>query len=338
MEDFNSLLEKSNEVFLENFKPVVWFGRCIFISWYCDIATCKFCFRATQKDRIKHAEHAKRSIASILVEALLAKHLGWRVEFLTGGYGIYPLNELVEISRLVSEAYGDKVWLNIGAIKKDDMDAFRPYVKGVVGSIEAVNPELHNKICPDKPVKPYEDMLSYAKGLKKSITIVIGLGEEKQDFELLARFIDKHRLDRITLYALKPVKGTPYAHGPNSRDYAWWIAQTRLRFPRLEIIAGTTYKRVLEEDDCDTKDEVQLILRAGANAVTKFPATKKFNSEAARKIEAEVEKAGRSFSSTLTKMPCIDWDSEVDKLNISNDVKGRLKPLLKSYLKNMGSA
>ncbi|MDP2906630.1 MAG: radical SAM protein [Nanoarchaeota archaeon] len=336
MEDFDSLLEKSDKVFLENFKPEVWFGRCIFISWYCDVGTCKFCFRATQKDRIKHASHARRSIPSILTEALLAKKLGWKVEFLTGGYRILPLPELVKIAELVSKVYGEKVWLNLGALKKEELDAFRPYIKGIVSSIETINPELHDMICPNKPIHPYEEMFSYADGLKKSITIVIGLGEKNEDFELLAKFIEKHKLDRITFYALKPVKGTPYTHGPDSRDYVWWIAQTRIRFPKLQIIAGTTYKRVMCEDDCDTKDDVQLILKAGANAVTKFPATKKFGSEAAKKIETEVKKAGRTFISTLTKMPDIDWDTEVDNLNIDKSIKEKLRPVLKDYLKNMG--
>lgn len=336
MEDFNQLLEKSNKVFLDNFKPEAWFGRCIFISWYCDVGTCKFCFRATQKDRIKHASHARRSIASILTEALLAKKLGWEVEFLTGGYRILPLPELVKIAKLVSEVYGEKVWLNLGALKKEEIDAFRPYIKGVVSSIETINPELHDSICPNKPIQPYEEMFSYADGLKKSMTIVIGLGEERKDFELLAKFIEKHKLDRITFYALKPVKGTPYTHGPDSKDYAWWIANTRIRFPKLHIIAGTTYKRVMMEDDCDTNDDVQLILRAGANAVTKFPATKKFGSDAAKKIEDEVKKAGRKFISTLTRMPDVDWDAEIDSLSIEDDIKDKLRPVFKDYLRNMG--
>ena len=102
----------------------VWFGRCIFLSWYCDVGTCKFCYRATQKDRIKHASHAKRSIGSVLVEALLAKNLGWRIEFLTGGYKIFPMDELVEIARLVSSIYGEKIWLNLGALSKEDLDRF----------------------------------------------------------------------------------------------------------------------------------------------------------------------------------------------------------------------
>ncbi|MBM3199323.1 radical SAM protein [Candidatus Woesearchaeota archaeon] len=335
MEDFNQLLEESNKTFLENFKPEVWFGKCIFISWYCDVGTCQFCFRSTQKSRIGFAQRARRSVASILSEALIAKNMGWRVEFLTGGYRIYPLQDLVNIAKLVSQVYGEKVWLNLGALKEEELESFKPYIKGIVSSIETINPELHDKICPNKPIKPYEEMFSYSKDLRKSITIVIGLGEKKEDFELLAEFIEKHKLDRITFYALKPVKGTPYTHGPDSKYYAWWIAKTRVRFPKLQIIAGTTYKRIMCEDDCDTKDEIKLLMLAGANAVTKFPATKKFGSIAAKKIEEGIEKSGRKFTSTLTKMPEVDWDAEVDNLIIGEDVKEKLRPVLKDYLKNM---
>lgn len=326
--EFNELLEKANQVYLQNFKPIAWFGRCIFLSWYCDVGDCKFCFRSTQKSRIKNASHAKRSLSSILVEAVLCKNLGWNIEFLTGGYRIFPFNELVNIAELVSKAYGKKIWLNIGALNKEQLDAFKPFVKGVVASIETINPELHNQVCPSKPIEPYVDMLNNAKGFKKSIAIVIGLGEKQEDIGLLHEFIRKHKLDRITFYALKPIKGTPYTEGPETSYYVSWIAKTRIAFPKLEIIAGTTARRV---------DEISLLLKAGANAITKFPATKLFGSEKARLFEEQVNIAGREFKSTLTKLPDIDWEGEIDKLKISNDLKGTIKTTLKQYLDSMGS-
>ena len=109
------LIDKATKTYNENFKPVAWYGRCIFLSWYCDVGTCKFCFRSTIKHKIRHAKTAKRTIGSILVEALLAKNLGWRIEFLTGGYRIFPIEELVKITEMVSKVYGEKVWLNLGA-------------------------------------------------------------------------------------------------------------------------------------------------------------------------------------------------------------------------------
>ncbi len=328
MTDVNKLLEEATSVYKKNFEPIAWFGRCIFLSWYCDVGTCKFCFRSTQKARILHAKKARRSIGSILCEALLAKKLGWRIEFLTGGYRIFPSDELVKIAELVSKVYDEKIWLNLGALKKEELYSFKPYVKGVVASLETIDPKLHGKICPDKAIQPYEDMLKIAQdlGYKRSVAIVIGLGEKKEHIEPLFNFIKKHKLDRITFYALKPIKGTPYTKSPDSDYYAWWIAKTRIEFPELEIIAGITPKRV---------DDVELLLRAGANAITKFPATKVFGSDKAKRFEYLVDKAKREFKSTLTTFPSLDWKKEIDALNISNEYKKEMNEKIKYYIRRM---
>lgn len=324
--NFKQLLQNASETYSKNFKPIAWFGRCIFLSWYCDVGTCNFCYRSTIKNKIQNAKIARRSISSILIEALLAKNLGWRIEFLTGGYKIYPFNELVEIARLVSEAYGRKIWLNLGALKAQELEAFKPYVEGIAASIETIDEELHNKICPNKPIEPYAEMLKNAKGFKKTITIVIGLGEKESDIEKLHDFIKQHNLDRITFYALKPVRGTPYTKGPETEYYVSWIAKTRIAFPELEIIAGVTPRRV---------DEIDLLLKAGANAITKFPATKLFNSERARLFEQKVKDAGREFLSTLTKLPDIDWNAEINNLKIEDNLKSEIREKLSQYLKRM---
>lgn len=326
MQELKQLTEQANKLTLNNFGNKVWYGRCIFLSWYCDVGTCKFCYRSTQKARIKHAKHAKRSIGSILVEALLAKKLGWRIEFLTGGYKIYPMEELVRIAELVGKVYGEKIWLNLGALDKQDLDKFRPHIKGIVSSIETISPELHGTICPDKPIEPYEEMFDYSDGLKKSITIVIGLGEKQEHFPLLKQFIDKHKLDRITFYALKPVPGTPYTKGPTTEDYLWWIAKTRIAFPKLQIIAGTTLRRY---------KEVGAILEAGANAFTKFPITKKFNSDEAKFIEDDIKKHGRELIGTLTQLHNIDWDKEIEKLKLDKELQDQIRQTLDLYLNRM---
>ena len=300
-----------------------WFGRCIFLSWYCDIATCKFCYRSTQKSRIKHAKNAKRSIPSLLSEIILAKNLNWRIEFLTGGYKIYSMKELVKITKLLSEAYGKKLWLNLGALKPNEIERFKPYIEGITASIETTEPSLHNKICPDKPIQPYKDMLNSIKDLKKSITIVIGLGET--DINSLHQFIKHHNLDRITFYALKPIKDTPFDKGPTTEHYLKWIKETRDKFPDLEIIAGTTFRRY---------KETPLLIEAGANAITKFPITKKFNSKEAQFIEESISNT-RDFESNLTKLPNIDWNKEVDKLNINKTLKQQTKTTLQRYIKKM---
>ena len=326
----SALMKQAQQTYQANFTNECWYGRCIFLSWYCDLGTCKFCFRSTVKHKIKHAPNAKRSIASVLVEALLCKKLGWRIEFLTGGYKIYPIEQLVKITKLVSEVYGEKIWLNLGVIKPEHLKQFQPHVKGIVSSIETIEPKLHKEVCPDKDIEPYEEMFETAEDFKKSMTIVIGLGEKKEDFKLLKKFIEKHKLSRITFYALKPVKGTPYenTNGPRTEDYLWWIAQTRITFPKLEIIAGTTARRY---------EEVGFLMQAGANAFTKFPATKMFGTEQAQRIENDIKSNGRKLKGTITKFPEIDWDQAIDKLNIDPELKTQIKEKLKVYLARMGA-
>jgi len=228
---------------------------------------------------------------------------------------------------LVSEVYGERIWLNLGVLEKQDLEKFRPYIEGIVASIETIDEDLHNTVCPNKPIKPYVEMLKNSKGLKKSITIVIGLGEKKEDIKLLHDFIAKNKLDRITFYALRPIAGTIYTKGPSTEDYLYWIAETRIKFPKLEIIAGTSPTRV---------DEIDLVLKAGANAITKFPVTKMFNSNEAKIIEKKIRKANRTFTSTLTKLPKIDWDNQIDKLKLDNNLKDQIRLKLNEYLEVMG--
>lgn len=323
-----NIIEQANKTFLENWGKEVYYGRCIFLSWYCERGTCKFCFRSTIHHKVKHAKSAKRSMASILVEAVLAKNLGWNIEFLTGGYGIYPFDELLEIIQNVNKIIGKKVWVNLGAFSKEQLEQLRPYVEGICASIETVEEELHDYLCPDKPIKPYSDMLKEAKelGFKTSIAIIIGLGEK--NIELLHRFIEEHKLDRITFYALKPVKGTIFENkqGPTTEYYADWIAKTRIRFPKLEIITGTTARRY---------QEAELLFKSGANAITKFPATKLFGTMQAETIEQGAKKAGRTFKGTLTKLPDTDWDKEIDILDLCPKIKEQLKEKLRQYLHSM---
>jgi biotin synthase-like enzyme len=328
MEDFKSLLDEANKVFLANFKPDTWFGRCIFLSWYCDVGTCEFCFRSTIKHKIRHAPTAKRNIASILAEAIIGREQGWRLEFLTGGYRIFSFEELMDITKKVSLAYGEKIWINLGTMDEKQLTMLEPYIQGLCASIETVDEELHKRICPDKPIAPYSEMLKIAKkmGLKTSMTIVIGLGEKKEDITKLHDFITEHKLDRITFYALKPVKDTRFTSSPEPEYYAWWIAKTRIRFPKLEIMAGLTPKR---------PDYAELILSAGANAITKFPAVKEFGSDKARSIEEQAKKAGRKFKGSMTKIAETDWDKKVDALPFEEELKNRIKMKIMQEIEQM---
>ncbi|MEE9525170.1 MAG: radical SAM protein [Candidatus Woesearchaeota archaeon] len=305
-----------------------WFGRCIFVGWYCERGSCKFCYRSTTSHKKKHAVKSRRSMSSMIADAVIGKNLGWKFEYLTGGYANWDIDRIVEIAKNISEVYGEKIWVNLGVLSEDEMDKLNPYVEGICASMETVEKELHDKICPDKPMEPYFEMLDLAKkkGFKTSITIVIGLGEKKENISLLFDFIKEHKLDRITFYALKPVKGTEFEgkESPSVEDYSWWIRKVREEFPSIEIIAGLTPKKV---------DYVKYILEAGATAITKFPAVRLFGSEKAQKIEKMAKEANREFVGSLTKVPShIDWDEEVDKLSINSDLKEKVKVKLEQYL------
>jgi len=305
-----------------------WFGRCIFLSWYCEVGTCKFCFRSTMKHKIQHAKRAKRTKESIYADAIIGKAMNWRLEFLTGGYGIFSFEEILEIVKQVSKIYGKKIWINLGALKEKELQQLKPYVEGICASIETVEKKLHDQICPDKPLEPYIDMLKLADrmGFKKSMTLVIGLGEKKKDLELLHSLIKDLKLDRITFYALKPVKGTEFTKSPSIEEYSWWVREVRKKFPQLEIITGVTPKKV---------DYVTEILDAGADGITKFPAIRKFGSKEAKAIENSVQKAGRQFTSNLVKIPLIDWAAEVKKEWLGSKVLEKILQSVKIMEKNI---
>ncbi len=329
--ELKDLIAQAGVLYKERFSDEVWFGRCIFVSWYCERATCTFCFRSVTKHKISHANQAKRSLASVVAEAMLIKGLGWRIEFLTGGYGSVEEKDLIRLVKLVSQVLEEKIWVNLGELNNDFLTELKPYVGGIVSSIETVNPLLHNKVCPDKPIQPYVDMMIEAKnlGFALGMTVIIGLGESKNDFPLLQDFIQSNSISRITIYALRPVKETPFTKGPNPLDLSWWIAKTRLAFPDLEIIVGSARYRI---------PEIRLLLNAGANAVTKLPATAMFNTDDACALEEEFSAANRSFKGLFTSpdiWAVADWDGMLDKLEVTDEERQSIKTTLHSYLKKL---
>ncbi|MCK5283205.1 MAG: radical SAM protein [Nanoarchaeota archaeon] len=326
--ELRELVDNANKTYLKNFNSKVWFGRCIFLSWYCERGTCDFCFRSVTKHKIKHPDNAKRSIEGILAEALIIKACGWRIEFLTGGYGIYDFNDILKISKLCSKILEEKIWLNLGTLDGNQLDQLKPYVQGIVSSMETLEPKLHNKVCPDKPIQPYLETMDLAgkKGFKQSITLVIGIGEKKEDYKYTKELIQKHNLERITIYALRPVAGTPYKKGPKSEDVAWWIAKIRCDFPKIEIIAGSAIYRI---------PEISLFLKAGANAFTKLPATNIFNTDKGIQVEQEVKKSKREFISRFTSKNLrkeFNFQERIDKLTLTKAEKEKVIEKLDIYL------
>jgi len=323
-DETKQLVSQAGEIYHQNFNGKTWYGRCIFISWYCSLDDCSFCFRSVDKFKSLHPEGSRRSIGSILIEALFSRIYGWRIEFLTGGYGIMPFEDLQEVIKVVSAVYQEKIWLNLGVMPQVNIEKLRPYVKGIVSSIETANPILHKEVCPSKPIAPYERMFENMSGMKKSVAIIVGLGEEVSEIKHLFEMIEKHKVDRITIYALKPVRGTIYTDGPSVDEYLQWISRLRIRFPKLEIIAGTNLRRC---------EELDWVMKAGVNAFTKFPVTKQFATEKAKLLKKMVEDNNREFTSNFTEYQDLDWDAEIDSLNIEDKYKDQMKEKIGPYLK-----
>ncbi|HLD00751.1 MAG TPA: hypothetical protein VJC39_03325 [Candidatus Nanoarchaeia archaeon] len=318
------LLNQAEKTYFENFNGRTWYGRCIFISWYCSLADCTFCFRSTNQHKEMHPEGSRRSMGSILLEALFARIFNWRIEFVTGGYGIMPFPNLLEIIRNISLVYGEKVWINLGVMAPSHIEQLKPYVKGIYSSLETLTPGLHEHVCPSKPIAPYDKMFSVLdKDFKKSIAVIVGLGDKIEDMNYLFDFVEKHNLDRVTMYALKPVRGTEYTAGPSPDEYLQWLARLRIKFPKLQIVAGTNLRR---------SEEAGYLMWAGANAVTKFPATKQFGTKKAHLFSDLINSRNREFISNITTYPNINWEEEIDKLPIKEEYKTEMKQKISPYL------
>lgn len=329
MDDLSLLMEEAQQVYRNHFQLETSFERAIFFSWGCTIGDCGFCYMSTQPADKKPAE-TKRSTESIFAEFLLAKKFGWSIGFFTGGIGVFTPYELEVLLKGAYEITGEKIWLSVGPISKPILQRYQPYIKGVVGSTETINPELHKKVCPSKPLEPYEKMFETARelGLQRAMTFIVGMGETKEDLPLLKAFLKKYDIQKIHIYGLIPQEGTMFekASIPTKEEQAWWIAQLRIACPMLDIQCGIWEDRV---------ERTAFLLQAGANSVSKFKAFKLFGTEAAREIERQAALAGRTFHGTLTVLPDIDWDAEVDKLSFDPELKGRMKKKMHEYLKGM---
>lgn len=328
-EDFSEvheLLPHAQKNFVQHFPAVTNFERAIFFSWGCTIGDCQFCYMSAQPTWKKPSE-TKRSAESIFAEVILAKNLGWDIGFFTGGIGVFTPNEIESMLRVMNDIVGEKIWLSIGPVPKPLLIKYQPYIKGIVGSTETINPELHKKVCPSKPLEPYEKMFVAAKelGIPRAMTFIVGMGETKNDLPLLVDFIKKYDISKIHMYGLIPTKGTAMEHYPvpSMEQQAWWIAQIRIACPTLDIQCGIWEDRV---------ERISSLLHAGSNSISKFQAIKFFGTPVAHEIESQAKMAGREFKGTLTKMPDVDWQAEVERLSVEDDLKKKIREKIGQYL------
>ncbi|MBI4140989.1 radical SAM protein [Candidatus Woesearchaeota archaeon] len=329
MNDFNQLLLNAQQTYQKHFQPTTCFERAIFYSWDCSIKDCGFCYMSAHTKK-ETTPTATRSTASILAEVILCKKLGWDIGFLSGGINALTHTQLKELLHKIFAVYGQKIWLNIGPIPLEKLKEYTPHIKGIVGSIETINPELHKKVCPSKPKEPYEKMFEHttALGLKNAMSFIVGMGETLDDFELLKQFVQKYSINKIHVYGLIPHKGTMFENTPppTAEYQAEWIARIRCEFPTINIQCGIWEDRT---------ERIELLLKAGANTISKFQAIKKFNSPEAQQIEQQAAAARRTFKGTLTKMQEINADEEVSQLQFDDELKQQIKQKLTTYLTTM---
>jgi biotin synthase-like enzyme len=318
------LLQKANQITLNEHGNQITLERAIFLSWWCDKGDCAFCYMSSQKPLIQDPRKARRRAEAIFAEAVMVRRMGWNIEFLSGGYGSFNTAEIKSIAENILQITGKPVWLNVGIT--NELESYGDEIDGITGAIEAVNPELHQKICPSKPLDDIMDMLEKAGdlGFKKAITIVLGLGETPDDLKYLFKMIEELEIDRVIFYSLNPHSDTSYAYEPQpaSLYYAGTVAATRIRFPHLEIIIGTW---------TDNLANIGPLILAGANGLTKFPLFKIFGTRYGKRVEDEVLWAGRELKGTFTdfnrlegKSPCPELDPFI-KRYISNCLNNKAK-------------
>ena len=98
------------------------------------------------------------------------------------------------------------------------------------------NPQLHNKICPSKPLEEITGMIYEAgeMGFKKAITIILGLGEKPEDLKYLFQMIESLEIHRVIFYSLNPHPDTPYANT--------CLLYTSLSFPKISSSSRPFWK------------------------------------------------------------------------------------------------
>jgi biotin synthase-like enzyme len=310
------LLEEANKITLAVHGNKITLERAIFLSWWCDKGDCAFCYMSAQKSKIKDPNKARRKIESVLAEAELTRRMGWNIEFLSGGYGSFNTNEIKNIAQNIYSITGKPVWLNLGIT--NELEEYGDEIAGITGAVEVANPELHNKICPSKSLKDIVEMLELAGdlGFKKSITIILGLGETPEDMRYMWDIIEDVGIDRVTFYSLNPHKDTIYENSPQpaSLYYAGVVAATRIKFPSLEIVTGTWL---------DNLANIGPLILAGANGLTKFPLFKMFGTRYGKRVEEEVLWAGRNLEGTFTDLEALQKGNIPDK---------NLEPYIKRYV------
>ncbi len=325
------LLVEAKKAFEKQFSNEVYFDRSIFINWTCAIADCKYCYLSTKPKHTPGTQaKAVRSQESILAEALLCKMMGWRVGYITGGLRVESVDYLCELTENMGKLLGEKIMLNFGPHAKSEIIKLKPHIKGMGSAIESFDEELHRYICPSKPLRTLMMFLEnlQQEKLEKLITIILGIGERKEDVEIVIENIKKYGINRVQLCFLKPQENTVFENvpSPDPLYMAWWIAKIRIACPTTLIKVALVRDRIAD---------LSLYLSAGANGFTRFMVFKDFASPLALEVEEECAKVGRVLQGNFTTVPTIDVEKLVEGLPFDDALKKRILPKFRIYYENL---
>ena len=330
-EELDILLPQAEKTYKKHFSNMVYFERSIFINWTCSIADCKYCFLSTKpRHDPKEKPTAIRSPASILAEVLVCKAMDWKVGYITGGLRVESTDYLIDLISKINTITEEKIMMNFGPYAKSEIIKFRPHVLGMGSAIESFDEELHNFICPSKPLKSLMKFLEnlQEEGLQKLITIILGIGERKEDVDIVIEKIKQYNIEKVQLCFLKPQENTVFDEvPPPNPDYmAWWIAKIRIACPEVQIKVALVQERT---------HDVELYLRAGANGFSRFRVFFDFNSKYAQELEEGCRRAGRRLEGKFTELSGVDIQKLVEELPFDEELKEKILPKAKQYLRKL---
>lgn len=330
-EELNALLPEAEKTYKKYFPSTAYFERSIFINWTCSIADCKYCFLSTKpKHHPKEKPTAIRSPASILAEVLVCKAMGWKVGYITGGLRVESTDYLIDLITKINVIAGEKIMMNFGPYPKSEIVKLKPHISGMGSAIESFDEELHNFICPSKPLRSLMKFLEnlQEERLQKLITIILGIGERKEEVEIVIQKIKEYKIEKVQLCFLKPQENTVFNEvPPPNQDYmAWWIAKIRIACPKVQIKVALVKERV---------EDVELYLRAGANGFSRFKVFLDFNSHYAQELEEGCKRAGRKLEGKFTELSDVDVQRLVEELPFDENMKLKMMPKAKQYFRKL---
>ena len=325
--ELQDAISKAKLIFEANHKPTVHFERSIFINWTCAIADCKYCYLSTKpKHKAGSQSTALRSHESILAEALICKLMGWKIGYITGGLRVESVDQIIELLKKLNQVNQKKNLMNFGPYAHSEIKKLKPFTGGMGSAIESFDEELHDFICPSKPLVTLRKFLTHlqTEEMHKLITIILGLGENRDDINLVSENITKYDINTVQLCFLKPQADTVFetVPAPDMNYMAYWVAQLRIKHPKLKIKVALVKERM---------DDLHLLLEAGANGFSRFLCFKEFAQEQACTLEIECEKANRQLVGNFTSLPNFDIEAEVAKLPFDAELKAKILPKAEQY-------